>query len=127
MREIYREETIPDQEMAETEKVSRLASNVFRLNTGEFIVVRQIERQGGKLIGLDAGALLRLICKKTGVTTGQAYEEAKKYEEIEHYDPKLPELKYLELGIRSGIFRWISDEEREMMRGAQEGVKIIKI
>lgn len=111
-----REIDISNQSRVETEEVSYLASNVFRSNTGEFIVVRRIERRlpgfEKKWIGLDAGALLRLICKKTGKTTGQVYVEAKEWEKRHQYEPRFPELKYLDLGMELGVFRWLSEEER---------------
>jgi len=126
-----KERNIPNQTRIEAGEVDYLGSNVFRLNTGEFIVVRQIERRlpgsEQKWIGLDAGALLRLICKKTEKTTGQVYVEAKEWEKMYQYNPSLPELKYLHLGIELGVFHWLSEEEKGMIQGAKEGVEIVKI
>ena len=129
MQERRAEAVIPIQEgrvEGETEgSLSFLPGLLILESTDEIISVRRVVRQRGETLGLglDAGALLRLICRERRMTTKRVYEEAKRIEGQKCYSPDLPELKYLDLGIQEEIFRWLTEDEREMLPRIEKGIR----
>jgi len=108
----------------ETEGSLSFLPELFILeNTGEIVSVRRVVRQKGEMLGLDAGTLLRLICREKGMTTKRVCEEAKQIEGQKRYNPNLPELKYIDLGLQKGIFRWPTDDEKEMLQRVGKGIR----
>lgn len=126
MRETDKREIEPNKDEGKIGEEDVFVHDHLLLKSGEIVRVRQIKRQKGELIGFDAGTLLRLICKAERLTTGEVCKRAKKLEEEMHYNPELPELKYIEFGERLDVFHFLSREEMEIVRSAERGIKLIR-